>query len=228
MGGPQGAGGTLGSRSNPATWEDDVKVTIIGAGNMARGIGSRVLAGGNELELIARDPGKGQEVTSELGGGSIGDSVSGDVVVFAVPYGAVADVVSDHGDALRGKVVVDITNPVDWSTMDSLVTPADSSAAEEIQKLLPDGTPVVKAFNTTFAATLSAGQVAGQPLDVLVAGDDADAKQKVASVIEAGGQRTRDVGPLKRARQLEQLGFLHITAQEPMGAGWGSAIKINW
>jgi predicted dinucleotide-binding enzyme len=204
-----------------------MKVSIIGAGNMARGIGSRVVAGGNELELVARNQEAGSALAGELGG-STGSAPSGDAVVLAVPYGAVEDVVSTHGDALRGKVVVDISNPVDWSTMDSLVTPEGSSAAEEIQKLVGDGTPVVKAFNTTFAATLSAGGVGGEPLDVLIAGDDSDAKEKVASMIEAGGQRTRDVGPLKRARQLEQLGFLHITAQEPMGSGWGSAIKINW
>ena len=204
-----------------------MKVTIIGAGNMARGIATRVLAGGNDVELIARDRAAAQALAGELGA-TVGDEVSGDVVVLAVPYGAVADVIAGHGDALRGKVVVDIANPLDWSTMDSLVTPADSSAAEEIAKLLPGGTPVVKAFNTTFAATLSAGQVAGEPLDVLLAGDDTDAKEKVASLVEAGGLRSRDVGPLKRARQLEQLGFLHITAQEPMGSGWGSAIKINW
>src|SRR6185436_21133785 len=123
------------------------------------------------------------------------------------------NVASAHGDELRGKVVVDITNPVDWATFEGLVTPADSSAAEEIAKLLPEGTSVVKAFNTTFAPTLAAGEVAGQSLDVLLAGDDADAKEKVAAVVEAGGLRPLDVGPLRRARQLEQLGFLHITAQ---------------
>ena len=205
-----------------------MKVSIIGAGNMARGIGARVLAGGNDLELVARDGAAAQALADELGGGTVSGSASGDVVVLAIPYGAAADVVAEHGDELRGKVVVDISNPLDWSTMDSLVTPEGSSAAEEIAKLLPDGPPVVKAFNTNFAATLSSGQVAGEPLDVLLAGDDADAKEKVASFVEAGGLRSRDVGPLKRARQLEQLGFLHITAQDPMGSGWGSAIKINW
>ena len=204
-----------------------MKVSIIGAGNMARGIGSRVVAGGNELEVVARDSAAGGALAEELGGG-VGDSPSGDAVVLAVPYDAFADVVGAHGDALRGKVVVEISNPVDWSTMDALVTPADSSAAEELAKLLPDGTPVVKAFNTNFAATLSSGEVAGEPLDVLLAGDDANAKEKVASFVEAGGLRSRDVGPLRRARQLEHLGFLHVTAQEPMGSGWGSAIKINW
>jgi predicted dinucleotide-binding enzyme len=124
--------------------------------------------------------------------------------------------------------VVDITNPVDWSTMDGFVTPEGSSAAEEIAKLVPAGTPVVKAFNTTFAGTLSAGEVAGQPLDVFIAGDDADAKQKVASLVEAGGSRALDVGALRRARQLEQLALLHMTAQEPLGSGWGSSIKVVW
>jgi predicted dinucleotide-binding enzyme len=148
--------------------------------------------------------------------------------VLAVPYPAAAEVIAEHGDALRGKVVVDITNPVDWATFEGLVTPADSSAAEEIEKLLPQGTPVVKAFNTTFASTLSSGEVAGQPLDVLLAGDDADAKATVASFVEAGGLRPLDVGPLRRARQLEQLGFLNMAAQEPLGAGFASALKFHW
>ena len=204
-----------------------MKVTIIGAGNMARGIGTRVLAGGNDLELVARNAAAAAALADELGG-TVGDAVSGEAVVLAVPYAAVADVVGEHGGALRGKIIVDISNPVDWATFDGLVTPSDSSAAEEIAKLLPEGTPVVKAFNTNFAATLSAGEVAGQPLDVLLAGDDADAKETVASFVEAGGLRPLDVGPLRRARQLEQLGFLHITAQEPLGAGFGSAIKLHW
>jgi len=205
-----------------------MKVSIIGAGNMARGIGTRVLAGGNEVELVARDRAAAQSLADELGGASVGDHVSGDAVVLAIPYGAAADVIAAHGGELSGKVVVDITNPVDWSTFEGLVTPADSSAAEEIAKLVPEGTPVVKAFNTTFAPTLAAGEVAGQNLDVLIAGDDADAKETVASFIEAGGLRPLDVGPLRRARQLEHVGFLHIAAQEPLGAGFGSALKLHW
>jgi hypothetical protein len=204
-----------------------MKVTIIGAGNMARGIGKRVVAGGNEVELVARNRAAAEELANEIGA-SVGDGISGDVVVLAVPYGAVAEIIGEQGDQLRGKVVVDITNPVDWSTFDGLVTPADSSAAEEIAKLVPQGTPVVKAFNTAFAPTLAAGEVAGQKLDIFLAGDDDEAKKSVASFSEAGGVRPLDVGPLKRARQLEQLAFLHITAQEPLGSEFGSAIKINW
>jgi predicted dinucleotide-binding enzyme len=194
---------------------------------MARAIGTRVAAGGNDVELVGRNRAALEELANEIGA-TVGDSVSGETVVLAVPYGAVSDVVAEHGDALRGKVVVDITNPVDWSTFDGLVTPSDSSAAEEIAKLLPEGTPVVKAFNTAFAPTITAGEVASQPLDIFLAGDNADAKETVASMVEAGGLRPLDVGPLKRARQLEQLAFLHIVAQEPLGTGFGSAIKLNW
>ena len=121
------------------------------------------------------------------------ETPSGELVVLALPYDAVAGAIDQHKDALAGKVVVDITNPADWSTMDRVVTPAGSSA-------------VVKAFNTTFAGTLVAGQAAGQTLDVLIASDDEQAKQKVASLVE-GGLRPIDVGPLKPARQLEQVGL---------------------
>jgi len=84
----------------------------------------------------------------------------------------------------------------------------------------------VKAFNTTFAPTLVAGEVAGQQLDVLIAGDDQAAKQKVSQLVSDGGLRPIDVGPLARAQQLEQLGFLHISLQQPLGLGFGSAVKL--
>jgi predicted dinucleotide-binding enzyme len=121
---------------------------------------------------------------------------------------------------------VDITNPVDVSTFDGLVTPAGSSAAEEIAKAAPAGANVVKAFNTTFAGTLVPAQVAGQPLDVLVAADDAEAKQAVLALIEAAGLRGIDAGPLRRARELEALGFLHMTLQESLGTNYASTVKL--
>jgi 8-hydroxy-5-deazaflavin:NADPH oxidoreductase len=86
----------------------------------------------------------------------------------------------------------------------------------------------VTAFNTTFARTLVAGEVKGQQLDVFIAGDDDEAKAKVAAIAEGGGLRPLDVGPLRRARQLEELGFLTISLQEPLGAGFESAVKLHW
>ena len=83
-----------------------------------------------------------------------------------------------------------------------------------------------KAFNTTFAGLLAQGNVAGQPLDVFIAGDDEQAKATVAKLIEGGGQRTLDAGPLKRARQLEGLALLSITLQSKLDKPWMSAVKI--
>jgi predicted dinucleotide-binding enzyme len=205
-----------------------MKVTIIGAGNMGGGIGSRIVAGGNELELIDRNADDARALAEKLGGtASTAETVGGDVVVLALPYGAVAAAVEEHGRSLGGKVVVDITNPADWATMDRMVTPVDSSGAEEIAKLVPDA-HVVKAFNTTFAGTLTAGEVGGEKLDVLIAGDDEAAKATVASLVEAGGMRAIDVGPLKRARQLEHVGLFHIAIQDDLGSAFGSALKLHW
>jgi 8-hydroxy-5-deazaflavin:NADPH oxidoreductase len=209
-----------------------MKITIIGAGNMGRGIGTRLVAGGNEVQLVDRDPAEAQALAAELGDAASAaaqdDAFDGDVVVLAVYYPGAKDAVQQYREQLAGKVVVDITNPVELSTFDGLATPPGTSAAEEIAALVPEGTPVVKAFNTTFAGTLAAGEAAGQQLDVLIAGDDEDAKRKVAGLAEAGGLRSIDVGPLRRAQQLEQLGFLHMSLQEPLGAGFGSAVKLHW
>ena len=210
-----------------------MNVTIIGSGNMARGIGRRLVAGGNSVRILDRDPEKADALAGELRAqdgvevstGTFGDRIEDDIIVLAVPYDAVESIVGQHRSGLSGKVVVDITNPVDWASFDRLVTPPDSSAAEEIDRLVPEAA-VVKAFNTTFASTLVGGEVGSQPLDVFVASDDSDAKQKVAGLVEAGGLRPVDAGPLRRARQLEGLGFLHMTLQQSLGTGFGSAVKI--
>ena len=206
------------------------RVTIVGAGNMGRGIGSRAVAGGHQVEIVDRDQAEAQKLAGELGEQATvlepGASFGGDIVVFAVYYPGIKDAVRQYGDQLAGKVVVDITNPVDTQTWDRLATPPGVSSAEEVQQLVPQGTPVVKAFNTTFAPTLVAGEVAGQQLDVLIAGDDEAAKQKVSQLVTDGHVRPVDVGPLSRAQQLEQLGFLHISLQQPLGLNFGSAIEL--
>lgn len=210
------------------------KVTIIGAGNMARGIGTRLVAGGHELQVLAPTTEHASALAEELGtgpGGSVSsggleEGITGDVVVLATPYDAAIAFAGRRGQDLAEKVVVDITNPVDWATFDRLVTPADSSGAQEIVRALPDGATVVKAFNTTFAGTLVAGAVGGQPLDVLIAGDDTEAKSTVAALVESSGMRPLDVGPLARAQQLEHLGFLHMALQDNLGSGYGSAVKF--
>jgi 8-hydroxy-5-deazaflavin:NADPH oxidoreductase len=207
-----------------------VKVTIIGAGNMGRGIGKRAVAGGNEVEIIDRNPDDARALADELGDLATAvepdGEIGGELVVLAVYYASVADAVEQYRDRLEGRVVVEISVPLDWDSMDGFVVPADSSAAEETQKLLPAGTPVVKAFDTDFARTLDSGEKNGTALDVFIAGDDEDAKRKVASLVEGGGMRPVDIGPLRRARQMEHAAFLQISAQQALGTGFDTALKI--
>lgn len=120
---------------------------------------------------------------------------------------------------------MDIANPLN-SNYNGLVTAPDSSSAEDMAKAAEQGTKVVKAFNTMYAGTLLARQVAGHPLDVFIAGDDEAAKNKVAQLVKDGGMRPVDTGPLDRARQIEGMQLLHITVQNKLGTNWGSAIKI--
>jgi 8-hydroxy-5-deazaflavin:NADPH oxidoreductase len=208
-----------------------MKVTIVGAGNMGRGIGTRAVAGGHEVDIVDRDPAEAQKLADELGGSATalepGAAFGGEVVVLALYYPGVKDAVRQYADQLAGKVVVDITNPVDTETWDSLATPPGTSSAEEVQQLVAQGTPVVKAFNTTFAGTLVRGEVAGQQLDVLIAGDDDDGKRKVSQIVSDGGLRPIDVGPLRRAQELEHLGLLHISLQQPLDLGFSSAVKLH-
>lgn len=180
-------------------------VTIIGTGNMAQAISSVVTKGGNTVELFGQSDADQQ--------------ITGEIVVLAVPYPAVADVVAQRRDQLAGKVVVDITNPLNFETFDSLVVPADGSAADEIATALPQAR-VLKAFNTTFAGTVASGTIGGLPTTVLIAGDDADAKSLLAGIVTAGGLRAIDVGALTRARELEALGFLQLTLAANEKVAW--------
>ena len=207
-----------------------MNVTIIGTGNMARGIGSRLLAGGHQVTVLGKEVEAAEEVLRDLGAegsaeaGRSGDPIADEIVVLAVYYPDARAAVEQYGDQLDGKVVVDITNPVNDS-FDGLVTPPDGSAAQELASVA-SGARFVKAFNTTFANTLREGEGAGQALDVFLAGDDEEAKATVAQLAEDGGLRPVDAGPLGRARELEAAGLLHMGVQSTLGTGFGSALKI--
>ena len=187
-------------------------VSILGTGNMGPAIASVVEKGGNTAEL--------------LGSSDTDKPVTGDIVVLAVPYPAVSDVLAQRGDQLAGKVVVDITNPLNFETFDSLTVPAESSATAEIAAALPNS-QVVKAFNTNFAATLASGTIADQPTTVLIAGDDSDAKSALADVVTAGGLRAIDAGALSRARELEAIGFLQISLAAGEKISWTGGFAVQ-
>lgn len=205
-----------------------MNITIIGTGNMARGIATRALAGGHAVTLLGTSADKAEALAGELSGevraGAVGDALEGDVVVLAVWYQALDDVLSRYGDQLEGRIVVDISNPVDPQTFQPL-NPEAGSAAQEIARRAP-GARVVKAFNTTFAGTLVQGEVGGQSLDIFVASDDEDAKRVLRQLAEDGGLRVIDAGPLATARQLEGAGYVHMAIQGGLGTGYGSALKV--
>jgi predicted dinucleotide-binding enzyme len=187
-------------------------ISIIGLGNMASALAARALAGGNTVEIIGRDPAKANELAATLDGATVGTAgadPAGDIVVLAVPYASAATVVSEYGDALNGKIVIDITNPV-TPDLTGFVTPDGSSGAQEIAKAATPGAHVVKALNTLFSNVLTAGSSEGRPLDVFIAGDDAQAKARVSVFIESLGLHPMDAGQLVMARALENAGLLEM------------------
>jgi 8-hydroxy-5-deazaflavin:NADPH oxidoreductase len=212
-----------------------MNVTIIGPGKMGRAIGTRAVAGGHSVTFVSRTLESAKKAAEEVRASAqkgaqisavnLEDVELGDVVVLALWYGNNIEVAKQLGRKLAGKTVVDIANPMN-STYDELVTAPTSSSAEDVAAVAAPGTKVVKAFNTTYAHTLLAGQVAGQSLDVFIAGDDKEAKNKVAQLVKDAGLRPVDTGPLSRARQIEGMQLLHIVIQNSLGTNWASTIKV--
>jgi predicted dinucleotide-binding enzyme len=201
-------------------------VSILGLGTYARAIGSRAVEAGNAVEVIGRDRAKAENLAAALGGGAtagtFGTAPAGDIVILAVPYASAVSVVAQYGDALAGKVVVDISNTFVAADDTELVTPDGSSGAQEIAKAVPASAHVVKAFNTVFAHVLAAGG----PLDVFMAGDDARAKTSVSEFIETLGLRPLDVGGLEMAHWLEGASLL-VMGVAGHGAGFNIALGVE-
>ena len=185
-------------------------ISVIGLGSMARAMGACAVEAGHAVEVIGRDAAKAKGLAAALGGGAtagtFGAAPAGDIVILAVPNASAVPVVAQYGNALVGKVIIDITNPVNADATGS-VTPDGTSAAQEIAKAAPAGAHVVKAFNTVFGHVL----VQGRPLDVLFAGDDTRAKASVSAFIESLGLRPLDAGGLEMAHWLEGTGLLMIS-----------------
>ena len=190
-------------------------VTIFGDGNMGAALDRVLTSGGATVDHItSSDSNSDQQAT-----------VTGDLVILAVPYPALRAIAGQYADQLAGKIVVDITNPLNFETFDSLVVPADGSAATELAAALPSSR-VLKAFNTNFAATLQTGSVGSNPTTVLVAGDDADAKAELIEAVTAGGLQAVDAGSLRRARELEAVGLLQLTLAGAEKIGWTGGLAL--
>jgi len=204
-----------------------MRIAILGAGNVGSAVARAAAKAGHQVVVSAPSADKAQAVAAEVGGTAAGSNqqavADADMVVLAVPYGAVDQVAGEIGPAVRGKVVVDVTNPMRADASGLAV--GDRSGAEEIQDKLP-GAAVVKAFNTVFAANQAAPVVDGTGLDGFYAGDDEQAKQQVAQLLAAMGYRPIDAGPLSAALPLEHMAFLNISMNARNNWPWQSGWKL--
>ena len=178
---------------------------------MGKAIGDNFSSSGNKVNYILSNSAK-----TELG----------EIVVLAVPYVAIAGIIQEYSTDLQGKIIIDITNPVDFTTFDSLLVPSDTSAAALIAKQRPNSM-IVKAFNTTFSDTLATKKVANEhQTTVLLASDSQEAKETIIKSLENSGLSLLDAGSLKRARELEAIGFLQITLAASEKISWDGGFGI--
>ena len=206
-----------------------MSISIIGAGNMAKGLAARFAKAGYPVTLASRDEARTEVAAREVGNGVSSAPIASaaqlaDIVVLAVPFDAAADAIEAAG-GLAGKIVVDITNPMK-ADFSGLSIGHTTSAAEEIQKRAPQA-KVVKAFNTIFAQVLeNGGHAAGQPAMVFVAGDDEPARAAVVDLARSAGFETLETGALATARYLEPVAALNITLG--YGLGHGTDMAPSW
>ena len=203
-----------------------MKVTIIGAGNVGKALGTSISRAGHDVTITAKHPEHAQEAAMEIGAHPVDSSAEAvsdaDVVILAVPYvGAANEVSGEIRDRVAGKTIIDVTNPMkpDYSGLATEGT----SAAEEFQKLLPEA-KLVKAFNTIFASNQAHPS---EDIDGYVAADDEGAKQQVISLVESIGFKPVDVGPLRAARYLEGMAVINIGLNAQNGWDWTSAWKLE-
>jgi len=177
-------------------------ISIIGSGNMATAIGTRAANHGHTVEFMSRNTAKARALADQIGEratvGTYGAPPAGEIVVVAVLYTGAVDVITRYGDALAGKILVDITNPFN-ADASGVVTTAGTSVSDQIAAAAPEGTHVVKAFNSIFGHVLAQDK----PLDAFFAGDSAEARARVAAFLESLGVRPLDAGGLEMAYALE-------------------------
>lgn len=188
------------------------KIGIIGDGNVGSALARGLTLAGHEVRAVGKDPGAIREAAAWA-----------DLVMFAVPFGAIDDVVRAAGGVLGGKTVVDVTNALDANM--NLAVGFATSGAEELQKKLPEAR-VVKAFNTVFAQHMDSGRLGDRPLTAFVAADDAGAKKSVLELARAIGFDAVDAGPLKNARLLEPFALLNIQLGYALAMGTQIGFKL--
>jgi NADPH-dependent F420 reductase len=192
-------------------------VALIGTGNVSSALGLRFAEHGHTIVYGSRDPAAAdvRELVATTGHGAVAvtpaeAAARSDIVVLAVPWSAAEDVVRSLGE-LRGKIIVDPTNPRVMASDGFADYPIEDSVAERIARLAPDA-HVVKAFNTLGAETMLDPMLADGPVTIPLVGDDRAAKARVATLAREIGLEAVDVGPLRHARIIEGLHYLRANA----------------
>jgi len=187
-------------------------IGIIGNGNVGSALARGLERAGHDVRAVGNDKAAIRETASWA-----------EVVLLAVPFGAIDDVAKEIGAFVEGKTLIDATNALDASM--SLAVGFSTSGAEELQRKLPQAR-VVKAFNTVFAQHMDTGRLGDQRLTAFVAADDSGAKKTVLELAAAIGFDAVDAGPLKQARALEPLAFLNIQLGYVLGMGTQVGFKL--
>jgi predicted dinucleotide-binding enzyme len=200
-----------------------VKIGMIGAGNVGSALTRASTAAGHAVSISAASKDEAAKVSGDAGGTAVGSNreavAEADLVILAVPFDAVKAITTELGDAINGRVLVDVTNRF---VPEQLNGPSN---AEQIQQMAP-GARVVKAFNTILAGNQPEPSLDGMQLDGFVAGDDSAAKSRVLEFVESLGFRPIDAGPLAMARALEGMGTLNITLNKTNGWPWQTGWKL--
>jgi 8-hydroxy-5-deazaflavin:NADPH oxidoreductase len=213
------------------TWSKGLimNITVIGTGNMGSAFVKQLSRAGHHVTVTARDLGKARELASAYPGviaaAPAEAATQADIVIAATSFDGAINALQSVG-SLKGKVVIDITNPLTPDYM-GLTIGHTTSAAEEIAKAIPEAR-IVKAFNTIFAQVLGEGGDFGngQTIPAFLASDDTAAKQQVQDLAKSIGFASIDAGGLKNARYLEAVAGLNIYLG--YGAGLGTAIAPTW
>jgi predicted dinucleotide-binding enzyme len=200
-----------------------MNVAMIGAGNVGKALTKASTSAGHSVAISATSREEAEQASSEAGGTAVGSNreavANADLVILAVPFDAVQNIVNELDREVDGKILIDVTNKFDPTELDG------PSNAERTQQMAANAR-VVKAFNTIFAAKQADPSIDGTQLDGFVAADDNEAKAKVMEFVQSLGFRPIDAGPLAMARALEGMGMLNISLNMNNGWPWQTGWKL--
>jgi len=213
-----------------------MRIGILGTGDVGKALGKAFAELGHEVKMGSREAKNekalawAKETGSNASTGTFADAAAfGDLVVLATLGVANENALTMAGrDRFRGKVVIDATNPLDFSkgVPPTLAVAGNDSGGERVQKLLPDAR-VVKAFNTVGSLHMFRPGFPGGPPDMFVCGNDAEAKKHVASILEDFGWGVVDVGGIESSRYLEAMCLVWVLfAFSSTPPTWNHAFKM--